>query len=545
MQMIICKEVQEYIDLVRDGPFPSCKEQLALCDLVERVWNTEELYFNQEQFDKYMNLQRYFLFGLFPWEVFLIALTLCLYKKDGQLRFPDLFMMSGRGTGKNGFISFVSFALITPIHGIKKYNIDIFATNEDQAKTSPDEIRDVLEDNKLEKKFYWNKEIIKNNKTNSEIRYRTSNAKTKDGGKPGMVIFDEYHAYENYVLISVAKTGLGKVQFPREWIITTNGNVRGGPLDDKLEWAEDVLFKDADDLGCLIFICRLDDKNEVDDERNWHKANPSLRYFPTLLEKIRREYAEQKINPALTNEFMTKRMDLPPMVKGTDITAWENIKAANREIPDLTGAECIAAFDYAKTTDMVSAGFLFLKEGVYYWITHSWVCRNSPNIKRVKAPLEDWERQGLLTIVDTVEIPPDTPVEWVCERASKYLITKLGMDNFRVTLFRKCLIEHDFDVDDKNKVMLTKRVTMMRYAPVIQSLFNNHKIVWGINPLMNWFANNTYIDTDDDGNMTFKKKDPNARMTDGFMALVAAICASEGLEDTSESKYVEVQSYSY
>ena len=87
---------------------------------------------------------------------------------------------------------------------------------------------------------------------------------------------------------------------------------------------------------------------------------------------------------------------------------------------------------------------------------------------------------------------------------------------------------------------------MMRYAPVIQSLFNNHRIVWGVNPLMNWYANNTYVDTDKDGNMTFCKKDPNARMTDGFMALVAAICASEGLEDDSDSgEYVEVQSYSY
>lgn len=544
--MTVCKEVQEYIDIVRNGPYPSCREQLALCDLVERVWQNEDLYFDREQFDKYMGLQKYFSFKLFEWEVFLFALNNCLYKKDGQLRFPDLFLMGGRGMGKNGYISFSTFSLSTPVHGVENYDIDIFATNEDQAKTSPDEIREILEDRKLNKKFYWNKEVIQNHKTRSKIRFRTSNAKTKDGGKPGMIIFDEYHAYEEYSLITVAKTGLGKKPFPREWIITTNGNVRGGPLDDKLEYAEDILFKGADDLGLLVFICRLDSKEEVDDEKNWHKANPSLRYLPVLLGRIRREYAEQKKNPSLSNEFMTKRMNLPPVVKGSDVTAWENIKAANREIPDLTGAECVAGIDYAKTSNFVAAGFLFLKEGIYYWITHTWVCKQSPQLKRIKAPLEDWERQGLLSFVDAVEIPPDIPVEWLEENASKYLLTKLGIDNFRVTLFRKALIEHDFDVDNKNKTMLCKRVTMMRYAPVIQSLFNNHKIVWGINPLMNWYANNTYVDTDKDGNMTFCKKDPNARMTDGFMALVAAICASEGLEDDSDSgEYEEVQSYSY
>ncbi len=544
--MIVCKEVQDYIDLVRNGPYPSCREQLALCDLVERVWQNEDLYFDRDQFDKYMSLQKYFSFKLFEWEVFLFALNNCLYKRDGQLRFPDLFMMSGRGTGKNGYISFSSFALSTPVHGVENYNIDIFATSEDQAETSPKEIRENLKKNNLQKKFYWNQEVIRNLKTGSEIRYRTSNPKTKDGGKPGMIIFDEYHAYENDKLISVAETGLGKVDNPRKWIITTNGDVRGGPLDDMLELAEDILFKEAHDLGLLVFICRLDNKEEVDDERNWHKANPSLRYRPTLLDIIRREYRKQKVSPSKTNAFMTKRMNLPPVVKGSDVTAWENIKAANREIPDLSGADCVAGIDYAKTSNFVACGFLFLKDGIYYWITHTWVCKQSPQLKRIKAPLDDWEQAGLLSYVDAAEIPPDVPVEWLEDNASKYFLTKLGMDNFRVTLFRKALKEHDFDVDNKNKTMLCKRVTMMRYAPVIQSLFNNHRIIWGINPLMNWYVNNTYVETDKDGNMTFCKKDPNSRMTDGFMALVAAICASEGLEDDSDSgDYVATESYSY
>lgn len=71
---------------------------------------------------------------------------------------------------------------------------------------------DVLEQNavKMKRHFRWNKEVIKNLKTGSELRFRTSNAKTKDGGRPGKVDFDEYHAYENSALIDVAVTGLGK-----------------------------------------------------------------------------------------------------------------------------------------------------------------------------------------------------------------------------------------------------------------------------------------------------------------------------------------------
>ncbi len=544
--MPICEPVQNYIESVRNNPCRNCKEQFAICDLVETVWRSERLFFDEKQFERYLSLQKYFPFKLFPWEIFIFALHNCLYKENGQLRFPELLLLSGRGTGKNGYISFESTALSTPINGVKNYDIDIFATAESQAKISPNEIREILEDNKLERKFRWNKEVIRNIATGSEIKFRTSSAKTKDGGKPGYVIFDEYHGYENYDLITVAETGLGKKKYPRKGIFTTQGNIRGGPLDDLIERANDILFKGEADLGLLPMIFKLDSADEVHDREKWHKANPSLQFFPNLFEEINREYEIFKINPSAAADFMTKRMNLPPKVMLNDVTEWDNVLATNKSIPDLTGCTCVAAVDYAKTSNFVSAGLLFLKNDIYYWITHTWVCKNSVNLPRIKAPLKDWEQRGLLTFVDAIEISPDIPIEWIEGQANKYNITVFGMDNFRVTLFRKALKAHGFDVDDKNKVKLVKRVTEMRWAPVIQSAFANHRIVWGDNPLMRWFTNNTFADCDKDGNITFSKKDPNARMTDGFMALVAAFCASEDLEDSEKySKYIEVATYTY
>ena len=39
----------------------------------------------------------------------------------------------------------------------------------------------------------------------------------------------------------------------------------------------------------FVLVCRLDSKAEVHDEKNWEKANPSLRYLPDLMEEIRKE----------------------------------------------------------------------------------------------------------------------------------------------------------------------------------------------------------------------------------------------------------------
>ena len=179
--------IDNYITLVRSGSYPVCREQLALCDFVEHVFKTEDIRIDTEQLAKYFNFQRFFPFNLLPWEKFVFALHNCTYKADGQLRFPVLFCLLGRGAGKNGYLSFETFCMLPPINGIKHYDVDIFAMSEDQAKTSFTDVYDVLEDNKatLEKYFKWNLEVITNRATKSSLRFRTSGVKTKDGGRPG------------------------------------------------------------------------------------------------------------------------------------------------------------------------------------------------------------------------------------------------------------------------------------------------------------------------------------------------------------------------
>lgn len=550
MSITISAEIQQYIDFVRSGEIPVCKDQLALCNYVEKCFREEKIYVDEQQLKRYLNQQKYFPFELLKWEKCVFALHNCTYRAPSILRWPLLFILVGRGAGKNGYLSFESFCWITPINGIKDYHVDIFATSEDQARTSPDDVRAVLENNKaeLERYFYWNLECITNLKTGSKIRYRTSGVKTKDGGRPGAVVFDEVHAYENYKLIGTAKTGLGKKAMPRQTIITTDGNVRGGPLDDMKARAEQILYGGIGDNGMLPFICRLDDRKEVDNPAMWPKANPSYVFLPTLQQEMEIEYADYKINPTANSDFVTKRMNLPQTYEDASVTDWENIKAANKPLPDLTGYDCVGAIDYADTRDFIAAGLLFRYKGKYLWITHTWICKSSKDLPRIKAPLQDWEQQNLLEYVDGPEVPPSMPAEWLQQMGQIYNITKIGMDNFRFTLMTKALKDVGFDTDKggANNILLMKRVTQMRYAPVIISAFNKQEVQWGDNPLMNWYTYNACISKDKDGNMIFQKKEAVSRKTDGFMAFVAAVSASDDLEDSGEEYYdgdFEVHTY--
>ena len=287
------KDVQIYIDKIESCPAVVNNERLLLVEYLKDVFKNEELVYSEEQIAKYFSYEKYFPYGLFEWERFLFVLHYCVFRKDGLPRWSDLFIYMGRGGGKNYYLSWEDWCAITPTHGIKEYDIDICATSEEQAMTSFNEIYNILENNikykkVLEQNFHWTKTEIRNKKTNSTIKFRTNNAKSKDGLRSGALNFDEYHAYETYDNIRVFTTGLGKKENPRTTITTTDGEVRGGPLDKKKEQALDVLNRRTPDNGLLVFMCKLDDETEVEDINMWQKANPSLEYRPSLLEQMKK-----------------------------------------------------------------------------------------------------------------------------------------------------------------------------------------------------------------------------------------------------------------
>lgn len=529
---IDCPEITTYLDMIEhDNEYPVCKEQKMLGNFVKNVFETENLSINHEQLSKYLGYQKYFPYKLFEWEIFMFALHNCVYREDGLLRFPEAFLYMGRGGGKNGYLSFEDFCLLTPVNGVKDYHIDIFANSEDQAKTSFTDVYNVMERNerKLQKFFKWNLEVITSKQTGSQLRFRTSNAKTKDGGRPGKVDFDEFHAYENYDVVRVAKTGLGKKEFPRSTIITTDGDVRDGPLDHMLARSKQILQGAIPDNGLLPFICKLDKKEEVGEERNWYKANPSLRYFPNLMDELRREYADYKMDNIGNAAFMTKRMNIPQGSMETEVTAWENIVACSRPAkrePDVWGA----GMDFARTTDFVAVVLFGLAGDEWVWQQHTWVCSQCKDLSRIKFPIQDAVERGLITWVEDVEIPPELPAKWLSEQMATKRVIGVAIDDYRFGIMKKALEGVGFVSGKDGNILQVKGRNIMQIAPRLIAKLNRQQVAFGDDALMRWYINNTKQLLDTRGNITFGKIEPKTRKTDGFMAAVAAVTMVDRLE---------------
>lgn len=533
MSCKIPPEVLEYIELVESGEPRACKEQIALVAYVRKVFETENIFVETERLSKYMGLQKYFPYDLFPWEKFIFSLWNCTYKAPGVPRWSKVLCMVARGAGKDGYIAFDSGAMVSPFNPCEKYNVDICANNEEQAMTPLKDFLEVLElpkwQEKLKKHFYHTKELAQGRKNGGIIKGRTNNPKGRDGMRSGKIIFNEVHAYENYNNIKVFVTGLGKVDEPRRGFFTSNGDVNDGPLDDLLAQGRRILFENEDDKGLLPFICCLNSKDAVHDERNWYMANPSLAYRPTLLAETREEYEDWLIHPEQNADFLTKRMGIRSGFKEISVTDYEKVLATKKEIPDLGGWNCTVGLDYAEINDWVSVNLHFKRGAERYDINHTWICRDSKTLGRVKAPWKDWCEKEHCTFVDDVSINPQLITEYIQQMGRRYNIKMLAMDHYRWALMAETLKKIGFDANDKNRVKLIRPSDIMKVDPVIQECFDRELFHWGDCPPLRWATNNTKrmrsgkSSGTDTGNYYYAKIEGKSRKTDPFMALVASM----------------------
>ena len=533
MSCEIPAEVLEYIELVESGQPRACPEQHALAALVRRAFETEDLRVETERLEKYLGLQKYFPFALFPWEKFLFTLWNCTYTAQGRPRWKTALVMVGRGAGKDGYIAFDSACSISPYNPVSHYNVDICAMNEDQATQPSKDLVEVLElpryEAKLNKHYYHTKEIIQGRKNRGMMKGRTNNPKGRDGMRSGKTIFNEVHAYENYDNIKVFITGLGKVADARIGYFTSNGEVSDGPLDDKLAQARRILFEGEADGGMLPFICCLQSRDQVHDPANWYMANPSLAYRPSLLQETEDEYKDWLEHPEQNGDFLPKRMGLRAGQKEISVTDYEKVKATNRPLPDLRGWSCTVGVDYAELSDWAAVNLHFRRGAERFDWNHAWICAQSKTLPRVKAPWKAWAEAGHCTVVEDVSIHPDLLADYVRRAGQQYNLKLLCMDHYRWTLVSESFKKIGFDANDKTRVKLVRPSDIMQVEPVIQECFDRGLFTWGDNPCLRWSVNNTKrvrsskklgVDT---GNFIYAKIEAKSRKTDPWMALVASM----------------------
>lgn len=542
--------IKRYIQKIQDQEVRACEDQILLAEYVKKCFEAEDLRIDEVKVDKYFGLQKYFPFELLDWEKFFFVLHCCTFTPEGVPRWPDGYIYVGRGAGKNGYKSFENLALISPVHGIRNYNIQDFAAAEDNAKTSFMEIHDeVLEKNsaKLKNFFKWSLEKIKCTKTNSSITFHTSQPRSKDGGRPGMIGLDEIHVFENNKLIKVAEGGLGKVPEPRKLITTTDGDLRDCIGDEYKHKGRQILQGEIPDNGFLPFMCSCT-AEEINDPENWIKAVPSLDAFPWLKTEMLKEFADYQLDPITNSAFATKRMNCPRSDIEAGLTSWENIhECCKGELPEkleiLKGRRCIACLDFAKSNDFVSAGLIFRVEGIYYFVEHTWVCEQSEDLYRIRFPLEDAVARGEVTMVKDVEISADIPILWIRDTAREMGAKIMAgvCDNYRFAYVKRA-VEGILGFNGSARKQanqwghasgvwyMNRPSDIIKAASEISTTLERRLLYCGDKKTIRWYMGNIKKVVDKFGNTIYEKIEPKSRKTDGATCWINGMTLHEMLE---------------
>ena len=530
------KHIKYYKEQYNKGEIKVSKYVVMLFDYLDKhVLNRDDIYFDNEMHNNYIKFTEKHYFPLQPFQKFITAFVFLYYKDGGHPFFAQFFLYMARGAGKNGLISSLVHFLISDLHGIDNYNVSIVANSEQQAKTSFNEVYDIIDmaedDSALRTLFNHKKAEIKGT-NGSTMKYHTSNAKTKDSLRDGCVIYDEVHEYADSQIVDVFSSGLGKVRHAREFFITTDGFVRGGYLDDMKKRAINVLKGEALDDHLFVFMATLDEDSEMDDEDNWQKANPMFNkpltpYAEELFRTVKRQYVSLgNSKPSARIRFMTKRMNSPAEDLETSVATWDEIEATNKPFPDLENKSCIGGIDFASIRDFLAVGLLFKIDGEYIWKTHSFARKGFLDNVDLKPPIYEWQEQGLLTIVDEPVISVQHAVDWFVAMRERYGLKTIVADTYRLDLVKSALEAEGFEI----MYIRTKGIESL-LDPRIETMFAERKVTFGDNPLMRWYTNNVTVTMDKKGNKTYGKKDENRRKTDGFHAFIHALYRDDLIEE--------------
>lgn len=533
--MIHQKYVDDYIEGWRKGLVIFNQERIDLVlQLESEVLVRDDIYFDEMQIEQCINYIEKWYFKLEAFQKFIIAFIFLKYTERDKLFYKDIVIVIARGNGKNGLISGLADYFISPGHGIDGYNVDVVANSEDQAEMSVKEVYNMKEKNKnfMKTFFSWTKTKITGRKSLAEFKFRTSNADTKDGGRPGCLIFDEWHIYEDTKLINTLSSGLGKVKHRRRIYISTNGHVRGGFFDKFIEQCLDVLRGGSKRKNRFVFICKMDSKQEVDNPELWEKANPMFTkprsdYAEELFDTIMDEYLDLEDDPSGRSEFMAKRMNLPEDDNTVRVASWEDIQATNRPIPydELEGRTCVGAIDFSYVKDFTAVGVLFKKDDEYIWDSHQFARRDFVKEAKLKPPIEEWAEDGLITLIDEAVIDIQYMVDYFCRMRELYGLNTIVGDTFRLDIVKKALEDEGFIV----LYIRNPHAIYARLAPRIEVLFAQRKIIFGDSPPMRWNTNNIVVKMLPSGNKDFLKKDEVRRKTDGFTAFTYAMWQADNL----------------
>lgn len=450
-------------------------------------------------------------------------------KTDGTDRFRRTLLLISRKNTKSELCS--ALGLTELIIGPEGADIVCSSNDDTQASILYDAIDTMrLMIDPKQRDTWRNQRNIRNKTTNTKIFKLSDRTRNKEGRNIDTAVVDEVHEMKDNAIVKAIEQSQSLKPNPKLILITTEGFVNGGFLDEERKRATAVLNGEDDSISAeryLPWLYTQDSEQEIwQDEETWFKSNPSLGtvkrwdYMWEQVDAARKSKADRMF--VLSKDFN---------IKVNDSQAWllrENVEYKGEyNLDTFRGTISLGAVDLAETTDMCSAKILMLRptdptvkyiHGMY-WIPESKL--EKADDREAGARYQEWAQQGYLRIVEGNEVDVAVVADWFYElyRDAGIRTYITGYDQRFAKEFLRRMDEYGFETE----MIYQSRYVLSTPMRLVEADLKDQKIIYNNNPIDQWCLLNTSIQMFNTGHiMPVKIKNQAARRIDGAVTMIMA-----------------------
>ena len=532
--------LEEYYQEIMDGDIIAGEElKTELSKLMEEmdddryIYDTRDADMRMDFMENCIRLTKSPFYGqpmiLMLWQKAFISVTYGFKMADDLTdRFRKVLLLIARKNTKSETCS--ALELTEMINGNDGSDIVCSSNDDNQAGILYDAINTMrLMIDPKQKDTWKNQQHIRCKINGSKIFKLSDRTRNKEGRNIDFAVVDEVHEMKDNTIIKSIEQSQSLKPNPKLILITTEGFVNDGFLDEELVKARKILIGEDDSISAeryLPWLYTQDSEQEVwQDESTWMKSNPTLGvvkrwdYLREQVDAARRSKADRMFT--LSKDFNFKVSNSEAWLMG-EMLEYSRVFS----IDEFRGTIALGGVDLAETTDMCSAKILMLKPDdqtkyihSMYWIPESKL--NMSDDKESGAKYEEWARKGLIRITEGNEVDVSVVADWFAELYKDHGIRtyKVGYDQRFAKDFLKRMDEYGFE----HEMIYQNRYVLSNPMRLVEADIRDQHIAYNDNEIDRWCLGNTSVRVWDTGHiMPIKIKGQAARRIDGTLSLIMA-----------------------
>ena len=430
-----------------------------------------------------------------PWQKELLNHIFAV-RDDGRFKHRTALVGMPRKSGKSALSSGIAlWSLFLGENGGEVYSC---AADRDQARIVFGDAKKMIEaEPELMSQAKLYRDAIEIPSTGSVYRVLSSEAFTKEGLSPTLVVYDELHAAPNRELFDVMTLGMGARREPLLLAITTAGVKTDNTGQDSVayslyQYGQKVARGEVDDPSFFMSWWEAPGESNHRDPEVWKLANPAFGDLNSI------EDFESAVKRTPEAEFRTKRTNawVSSQTAWLPNNAWESRlikKEIDKDVPVILG------FDGSFSGDASVIVGVTIEEVPHVFLVEAW--------EKQPEDTDDWR-------VDSLEVENS-----IIEACSRMNVKEIACDPFRWQRTMQVLQDAGLPIVEWPSTSASRMIPACSkfYDAVVSEKLTNDG-----NPLLTRHISNAVVKVDRLGPRIVKEHRGSPRKIDGAVASIIA-----------------------